>query len=254
MSAFALAELWPQCHTMLDLDAQPAALPHPDGQNLAICQELDSLLIGLQSSWHALHHHSQACSVLGVTPGVHPGSTDSPQSMPTCSPPLNMQTPSIPESPQQQQQQQQLGAQNQCLQAGAVMADIISNSNNSPSGKGQHVPKAARVETHSTVQIQHPEHALFPGPIVTPSIGRQHQTGHDWSAHQQQLGLAGQPAVQSNERLALSQEKTQGTRHGRWLYGGALLTAQKLWENLIYDTQVVGFSYLYLKLKSYQYS
>lgn len=242
-----LAELWPQCHPMLDLDAQPATLPHADGQNLAICQELDSLLAGLQSSWHAVQHQSQACSVLGVIPGILPCSSDSPQSMPTSSRPFNTNLPSTPKSAQQQQQQQ-LGARDQRLQPGPVMADSTSNSNKSPSGKGQHLPRAARAETHSTVQVQHSEHTLFPGPILTPSTGQQHQqqqhqTGHDWVAHQQ---LAEQQTAQSNERLKLSQDTAQGTAQGHWLWGGAVLSAQNLLKTLIYDTQVVGFSFLCL--------
>lgn len=244
----ALAELWPQCHLMLNSDAGPATLPHPDGQNVAICQELESLLTGLQTSWHALHHHSQACSVMGGTPGIPPCSSDSPQSMLTSSQPLDSNLPSIPESPQQQQQP---GAQHQCLQLGVVTAGGISTSNESPSAEGQHGPMAARAVTHSAGESQHPDHSLFPGPILSPSVGhqqqqQQQQTGHGWSAHQQKLTLAEQQAAQSTERLVLSQEATQGAAHSRWLWGGVLLSAQQLWESLIYDTQVVDLSCLYL--------
>ena len=234
---------------MMGSDAEPQTLPHhPNGQNLAICQELDSLLTGLQSSCHALHHHSQACSVLGVTPGIPACPSDTPQSMPTSRRLFNANLPSSSISaPQQQQQQlQQLGTQNQCLQVGDGIADSITTSNRSPSDKGQHAPKAAHAETHSTVQAQHPEHTLFPGPMLTPSIGQghqqqQHQTRHHWSAHQQQLGLAEQHAAQS-ERW--SQETAQGIAQGHRLWGSAVASAQKLWKNLIYDTQVVGFPFV----------
>ena len=228
---------------MLDSDAQAATMPLPDQQNLAMCQELDSILTDLQSSWHALHHHSQACSVLGVIPGLPScSSLDTPQSMPISNRPPDTNPPSKPTSPQQQQKQ--LETQHQCLQAGAVVGGGISSSNRSPAAEGQHVPKAVRAKTQ-TAQAQHSQHALFPGPIVTPLVDQQqqhqqqHQTGHDWSGHQQPLGLVQQQAGQPNDRLVLSQESMQGTTHRHQLWGGVLLSAQQLWDNLIYDTQVV---------------
>ena len=232
---------------MLDSDAQAATMPHADQQNLAMCQELDSILTDLQSSWHALHHHSQACSVLGVIPGLPAcSSPDTPQNIPISSRPPDTNPPAKPTSPQQQQQKQ-LETQHQSFQAGTVLGDGTSSSiNRSPPAEGQHVSKAVHARTRSA-QALHSQHALFPGPIFTPSIDQQqqqqqqqHQTGHGWAAHQQPLGLLQQQAGQPNERLVLSQESTQGTAHRHQLWGGVLLSAQQLWDNLIYDTQVVG--------------
>lgn len=226
-------------------------MPYADQQNLAMCQELDSILTDLQSSWHALHHHSQAFSVLGVTPGLPScSSSDTTPSMPISSRVPNTNLPSTPTSLQRPQQQQQLETQHQCLHPGTAMHDSTSNSNRSPAAGGQHFPKAVHTKAQ-TAQAQHSQHALFPGPMFTPSTEQQqqqhqqqHQTGHDWSAHPQPLGLLQQQAGQPNDRLVLSRESSQGTSDRHQLWGGVLLSAQQLWDNLIYDTQVVGLLYL----------
>ena len=222
---------------MFDSDTQTATAMHPDEHNFAMCEELDSLLEGLQSSWHALHQHSHACSVLGLTPGIPPCSPDTPQKMNPFSHTLNTNLPSIPKSGQQQQQP---SAQRHCLQPGIMSADGSSCSNGSPTAEGQFSPTTASVESQP-VQAQHPEHTLFPGPILTPpSEQQQHRTGHDWPAHHRQSGPVDQ-ATPPDELLSPWQQSTEGTAHSHWLWGGALLNVQRLWESLIFDTQVVGF-------------
>ncbi len=43
-----------------------------------MCKEVDSLLENLQNSWQALHQHSQACSVLGLSSDNSPCTLDAP--------------------------------------------------------------------------------------------------------------------------------------------------------------------------------
>ena len=47
-----------------------------------MCKEVDSLLENLQNSWQALHQHSQACSILGLSNDNSPCILDAPISIP----------------------------------------------------------------------------------------------------------------------------------------------------------------------------
>lgn len=47
-----------------------------------MCKEVDSLLENLQNSWQALHQHSQACSVLGLSNDNSPCTLDAPTTIP----------------------------------------------------------------------------------------------------------------------------------------------------------------------------
>ena len=229
-----VAELWPHCQRLLDADTQRPPATHLEEQDLAICQEVDSLLAGLQSSWHALHQHSQACSVLGLTPGIPPCSPDTPPSMPMSSQPHNPQLPFSPKSPHQQRQQSSI--QHDCMHPGAISTDGVSCSNKSPTAERHPASKPVHASTQ-TEEASQP--LLFPGPILTrPSGQQQRQTGHDSWPAQQHLGPVDQLAS-PDELLVLPQDATEESEPGSWLWGGVLLNAQKLWRELIYDTQVV---------------
>lgn len=234
----SVAELWPHCQPLLDSDNQEAPASHVEEQNLALCQEVDSLLAGLQSSWHTLHQHSQACSVLGLTPGIPPCSPDYPPSMPMymSGQPHNPQLPLAPKSTQQQRQQS--STQSECLHPGAISTDGISCNNKSPTAERTPASKTAHAGTQ-TIDASQP--LLFPGPILTHPSGQQqqHQPGHDSWPPQQRLGPVDQSA-KPDELLVPPQEATQGLKPGSWLGGGVLLDAQRLWRELIYDTQVVS--------------
>jgi len=59
-----------------------AAVTLQERQNLAMCKEVDSLLENLQNSWQALHQHSQACSILGLSNDNSPCTLDAPPTIP----------------------------------------------------------------------------------------------------------------------------------------------------------------------------
>ena len=59
-----------------------AAVTLQERQNLATCKEVDSLLENLQHSWQALHQHSQACSILGLSNNNSPCTLDAPTAIP----------------------------------------------------------------------------------------------------------------------------------------------------------------------------
>ncbi|KAL3141614.1 hypothetical protein ABBQ32_004855 [Trebouxia sp. C0010 RCD-2024] len=228
-------ELWPHCQPLLDSDTPSPPAKHIDKQNLAICQEVDSLLAGLQSSWHTLHQHSQACSVLGLTPGIPPCSPDYPPSMPMSSQPYNPQLLFAPKSTHQQRQQ--FSTQSDCLHPGSIATDGVSCSNKSPTAERTPVSKPAHAGTQ-TADASQP--LLFPGPILTQPSGQQqqHQTGHDTRPPQQQLGPVDQSA-KPDELLVPPELATKELKPGSWLGGGVLVSTQRLWRELIYDSQVV---------------
>lgn len=232
----SVAELWPHCQPLLDSDTPSPPAKHIDKQNLAICQEVDSLLAGLQSSWHTLHQHSQACSVLGLTPGIPPCSPDYPPSMPMSSQPYNPQLLFAPKSTHQQRQQ--FSTQSDCLHPGSIATDGVSCSNKSPTAERTPVSKPAHAGTQ-TADASQP--LLFPGPILTQPSGQQqqHQTGHDTRPPQQQLGPVDQSA-KPDELLVPPELATKELKPGSWLGGGVLVSTQRLWRELIYDSQVVS--------------
>ncbi len=64
-----------------------------------MCKEVDSLLESLQNSWQALHQHSQACSILGLSNDNSPCTLDA--------------APTIPKTATALQQPQHAAAQHQ---------------------------------------------------------------------------------------------------------------------------------------------
>ncbi|KAL3160060.1 hypothetical protein ABBQ38_009775 [Trebouxia sp. C0009 RCD-2024] len=149
--------------------------------------------------------------------------------------PHNPQLPLAPKSTQQQRQQS--STQSECLHPGAISTDGISCNNKSPTAERTPASKTAHAGTQ-TIDASQP--LLFPGPILTHPSGQQqqHQPGHDSWPPQQRLGPVDQSA-KPDELLVPPQEATQGLKPGSWLGGGVLLDAQRLWRELIYDTQVV---------------
>ncbi|DBA84892.1 hypothetical protein WJX77_001582 [Trebouxia sp. C0004] len=75
-------ELWPQCAPVTVSDTSVSTVALQERQNLAMCKEVDSLLENLQNSWQALHQHSQACSILGLSNDNSPCTLDAPTIIP----------------------------------------------------------------------------------------------------------------------------------------------------------------------------
>ena len=202
ISSFCSAVLWPQCFTFVAPDGPLVVPGQHDRQNLAMCKEVDSLLESLQNSWQALHQHSHACSVLGLSTDNGPCTQDTLTSIPM-------------DNLADQHQQQQHG--------------LTHMSNNWPPISCQ------QQDTHpdSAEQILVPTVSLGShGDQNLPLQGKACEV----SAEQQHTLF--NTLVQAAEADSANQSWSAGSM--LWGDRGLLLGLQRLWEHLMHDTQVVS--------------
>lgn len=218
---------------------QAAAAVQSEEQNLAMCQQVDSLLAGLQSSWDALHQHSQACLDLGLTPDALPCFHNTPFTIPISEQPPDPKLSSILTANTQQQQLQQplhRCGQSYCLQ------QWLSSANSDET----HVPddqaaRQASVLKHTGHQPQQPKHAPLPDSMLGPGLAQQpHMYADALQSAQIQQSASVKEGLKLDERSLLSAESMDIAGEASWLMGNLFLRIQKLWEHLIYDTQMVS--------------
>ena len=226
---------WPQCHEQSAASGQGPSAVCPGPQNLATCQEVDSLLAGLQHSWHALHQHPQACSVLGLLPDSFACSPNQSQESLMPGSPTGLHGPSVPTTQQWQQHQQQLllrCAHSYCSQQSMQAGNNLLC---------RHEALAAGDQAQSTMSVtgsqkpQSPhESAMLTADLVSPAVQQETSLQQQLISHQQS-----ELAKKLEDAALLSTEVPEAAADGSWLVGSMIANAQRLWQHLIYDTQVV---------------
>ena len=133
-----------------------AAVTLQERHNLAMCKEVDSLLENLQNSWQALHQHSQACSILGLSNDNLPCTLDAPTTIPKTATGL--------------QQPQHAAAQHQQWHAPYAQQGVPAAATSMGLSHPTHTAELAAVHQHADHQQQELPGAVGPATIQNDAL------------------------------------------------------------------------------------